>query len=44
MKRITWFVLTEKTEYTVAICQSENIAQWIANNYTEKCIVRKSEF
>lgn len=37
-----WYVMLEIDNFTVAICNSEEIANWIAENYIEKCIVRKS--
>ena len=44
MKNVSWFVLTEATEYTVAVCNAEEVANYIAAHYLEKCIVRKAEY
>ena len=44
MKNVSWFVLTESTEYTVAVCNAEDVANYIAEHYMEKCIVRKAEY
>lgn len=44
MKSTQWYVLTAATEYTVAICNAEDVANYIAAHYMEKCIVRKSEY
>jgi len=47
MTRITrtmYFVLEEGSERTVAICDSESYANWIAQNIPVNCIVRTSQF
>ena len=36
----SYWVLREGDEKTIAICEDEKTANWIAENYWEKCVVR----
>ena len=36
----SYWVLREGDEKTIAICEDEKTANWIADNYWEKCVVR----
>lgn len=35
-----YWVLRESDEKTIAICEDKKTADWIAENYWEKCVVR----
>ena len=40
MFRVLYYVLLEDTEATVAICDNRSIAEWICDNFPQKCVVR----
>lgn len=40
MYKVTYWVLVEETEETVAITPIAEYAEWICNNFPKKCILR----